>query len=27
MVYQDGQYKYHCIVNGKFKWYQGYEEI
>ncbi|MBU3179335.1 helix-turn-helix domain-containing protein [Clostridium estertheticum] len=27
MVYQDGQYKYHCIVNGEFKWFQGYEEI
>ena len=20
-------YKYHCIVNGEFKWFQGYEEI
>lgn len=27
MVYQNGRYKYHCIVNGKFKWFQGYEEI
>ena len=27
MVYQNGQYKYHCIVNGEFKWFQGYEEI
>lgn len=27
MVYQDGQYKYHCIVNGEFEWFQGYEEI
>jgi transcriptional regulator with XRE-family HTH domain len=27
MVYQNGQYKYHCIVNGAFEWFQGYEEI
>ncbi|MCY6484089.1 DUF5680 domain-containing protein [Clostridium aestuarii] len=27
MVYQNGQYKYHCIVNGEFEWFQGYEEI
>ncbi|MCM1992430.1 DUF5680 domain-containing protein [Oceanirhabdus seepicola] len=27
MVYQNGQYKYHCIVNGKFEWFHGYEEI
>ena len=27
MVYQNGQYKYHCIVNGEFNWFQGYEEI
>ncbi|GMQ56064.1 hypothetical protein AN1V17_04560 [Vallitalea sediminicola] len=27
MVYQNGQYKYHCIVNGEFQWFQGYEEI
>ncbi len=19
-------YKYHCIVNGEFKWFQGYEK-
>lgn len=27
MVYQNGDYKYHCIVNGEFDWYSGYEEI
>ncbi len=27
MVYQNGDYKYHCIVNGSFEWFQGYEEI
>lgn len=27
MVYQNGEYKYHCIVNGDFEWFQGYEEI
>lgn len=27
IIYQKGQYKYHCIVNGDFKWFQGYEEI
>lgn len=27
MVYQNGQYKYHCIVNGEFEWFHGYEEI
>ena len=27
MVYQNGEYKYHCIVNGEFEWFQGYEEI
>lgn len=27
MVYQNGQYKYHCIVNGELEWFQGYEEI
>lgn len=27
MVYQKGDYKYHCIVNGKFGWFKGYEEI
>ena len=27
IIYQNGQYKYHCIINGEFKWFQGYEEI
>lgn len=27
IIYQKGQYKYHCIINGDFKWFQGYEEI
>lgn len=27
LVYQKGEYKYHCIVNGKFEWFSGYEEI
>jgi len=27
MVYQNGDYKYHCIVTGAFEWFQGYEEI
>jgi len=27
VIYQNGQYKYHCIINGEFKWFQGYEEI
>jgi len=27
MVYQNGEYKYHCIVNGEFDWFHGYEEI
>lgn len=27
IIYQNGQYKYHCIVNGEFKWFQGHEEI
>lgn len=26
-VYQNGDYKYHCIVNGEFAWFNGYEEI
>lgn len=26
-VYQNGEYKYHCIVNGEFEWFNGYEEI
>lgn len=27
IIYEKGQYKYHCIVSGKFDWFQGYEEI
>lgn len=27
VIYQRGQYKYHCVINGDFKWFQGYEEI
>lgn len=27
MVYQNGDYKYHCIVNETFEWFKGYEEI
>lgn len=26
-VYQNGDYKYHCIVEGEFEWFKGYEEI
>lgn len=26
-VYKNGDYSYHCIVNGEIEWYQGYEEI
>lgn len=27
LVYQNGEYTYHCIVNGEFEWFHGYEEI
>ncbi|MTI49876.1 DUF5680 domain-containing protein [Sporosalibacterium faouarense] len=27
LVYQNGDYKYHCVINGEFKWFNGYEEI
>lgn len=27
MVYENGEYKYHCVVRGEFKWFEGYEEI
>lgn len=27
LVYQKGEYKYHCIANGEFEWFNGYEEI
>jgi transcriptional regulator with XRE-family HTH domain len=26
-VYRNGDYSYHCIVNGDIEWFQGYEEI
>ncbi len=26
-LYQNGDYSYHCIVNGDVDWFQGYEEI
>lgn len=27
LVHQNGELKYHCIVNGEFEWFTGYEEI
>lgn len=27
VIYQNGPFKYHCIISGEFEWYQGYEEI
>lgn len=27
MIYQNGDYTYHCIVKGDFHWFHGYEEI
>nr|WP_230869157.1 DUF5680 domain-containing protein [Iocasia fonsfrigidae] len=27
LVYQNGDYKYHCVINGEFEWFNGYEEI
>jgi transcriptional regulator with XRE-family HTH domain len=27
VIYLSGQYKYHCVINGEFEWFQGYEEI
>ena len=26
-IYRNGDYSYHCIVNGDVQWFQGYEEI
>lgn len=26
-IYQNGEYKYHNIINGNFEWFSGYEEI
>jgi transcriptional regulator with XRE-family HTH domain len=27
IMYEKGQYQYHCVINGEFEWFQGYEEI
>jgi transcriptional regulator with XRE-family HTH domain len=27
LVHHNGEYSYHCIVNGEFAWFNGYEEI
>ncbi|HWR24418.1 MAG TPA: DUF5680 domain-containing protein [Feifaniaceae bacterium] len=27
LVYRNGRYTYHCVVNGEFSWFNGYEEI
>lgn len=27
MIYQNGEYTYHCIIDGDFDWFSGYEEI
>jgi hypothetical protein len=27
VFYQEGDYTYHCKVDGDFEWYIGYEEI
>jgi transcriptional regulator with XRE-family HTH domain len=27
LVHQNGEFKYHCIINGEFEWFNGYEEI
>lgn len=27
IMYEKGLNKYHCIINGAFEWFQGYEEI
>lgn len=27
LVYQNGEFKYHCVVTGDFMWFKGYEEI
>lgn len=27
VIYQNGDYIYHCNVQGTFEWFQGYEEI
>ena len=27
LIYQQGDYTYHCTLSGEFDWFQGYEEI
>jgi transcriptional regulator with XRE-family HTH domain len=27
LVHNSGDYNYHCIINGSFDWFNGYEEI
>lgn len=27
MIYSNGDYHYHCTVNGEFNWFQGYDEV
>lgn len=27
VIYKNGDYSYHCKVDGSFEWFQGYEEI
>ncbi|MNO60473.1 transcriptional repressor DicA [compost metagenome] len=27
LIYHNGDFSYHCIVNGMFEWFHGYEEI
>lgn len=26
LVHQNGNYRYRCIVNGEFEWFNGYRE-
>lgn len=27
LVHKNGEFSYHCIINGEFEWFNGYEEI
>lgn len=27
LVHRNGDYSYHCVINGEFEWFNGYEEI
>ncbi|TVX99848.1 DUF5680 domain-containing protein [Cohnella terricola] len=27
LYYRNGDYSYHCMIQGKFEWFNGYEEI